>query len=391
MEGEKVIEAFISAYGYSPTLVSRAPGRVNLIGEHTDYNEGFVLPIAINRAIFCAGAVRQDQLVRVRSLNFPGEARFTLEDLEHNSPLEGFARYIQGIFWVLLEAGYPLRGADLYIGGDVPVGSGLSSSAALEVAVAFALQSLFDLDIEGAQLALLCQKAENQYVGVKCGIMDQFISRLAQANYALLIDCRTLQWDAVPFPSEKVQIIIMDTGKRRGLLDSEYNRRREECERAVKALQTEYPQIRALRDATLEQLERLADHLPSAVFRRARHVISENDRTLATSALLRLGDLQLVGQRMNASHESLRSDYEVSCSELDIMVEEARAIPGVLGARMTGAGFGGCAIALAEETAVPEILEKVPARYSARTGLKPTFYVTRAEAGAKVFYLEKNP
>lgn len=390
MEGEKVVEAFISAYGYSPTLVSRAPGRINLIGEHTDYNEGFVLPIAINRAIFCAGAVRQDQLVRARSLNFPGEALFSLEDLEHN-PQEGFTRYVQGVFWVLLRAGYPLGGADLYIGGDVPVGSGLSSSAALEVAVALALQSLFHLDIEGAQLALLCQKAENQYVGVQCGIMDQFISRLAQANYALLIDCRTLQWDPVPFPSEKVQMVIMDTGKRRGLVDSEYNRRREECERAVKALQAQYPQIRALRDATLEQLTHLADRLPSAIFRRARHVISENERTLATSALLRLGDLQLVGQRMNASHESLRSDYEVSCSELDIMVEEARAVPGVLGARMTGAGFGGCAIALAEERAVPEILEKVPARYSARTGLKPTFYVTRAEAGAEVFCLGKNP
>ncbi|MCC6444649.1 MAG: galactokinase [Armatimonadetes bacterium] len=374
-------EAFEKHFGFAPDAAVRAPGRVNLIGEHTDYNDGFVLPVAIDFQVVMAVRPRAGRQVRLYSANFERESAFSLDNIAPDRH-EKWSDYVRGVALYLLEAGFSLGGMDAAIYGDVPIGSGLSSSAALEVAAATAFERLNGFRMDGAQKAKLCQKAENAFVGMNCGIMDQFISCLGQAEHALLIDCRSLGYEQVPLDLGGYRIVIGDTGKRRGLVDSEYNARRKECEEAAAFFAGLYPRVRALRDVTYEQYAKHADSLPSTVRKRAGHVVSENERVLRAVSALREGDLGAFGRLMDESHESLRDLYEVSCPELDVMVELARAVPGVPGSRMTGAGFGGCTVSLVSAESLDHFQKEVAAAYRARTGLEPKFYVCRACDGA---------
>ncbi len=379
---QAVKEEFARAFGGKCVLV-RAPGRVNLIGEHTDYNEGFVFPVAINREVRYAVSARSDRRVVLRSLNFGAQAEFSLDDIRPDQE-QRWSNYVRGVAVVLQQAGHALRGMNAVIEGDVPLGSGLSSSAAMEVGALLAFQTLSGLEIEPEQAALLAQKAENQFVGVNCGIMDQFISRLGRKGHALLIDCRSLAYEAVPVGGDEVRIVVSDSKVKRGLVDSEYNRRRAECERAVALLSQKLPGIRALRDVAPEQLEANQNLLADETLRRARHVVTEDDRCLQSVAALRAGDLDAFGRLMDQSHVSLRDDYEVSCRELDLLVDAAHAVPGVLGSRMTGAGFGGCTVSLVRAGAVERFRRDVSAAYERATGASPEIYVCSAEAGASV-------
>ncbi|MCA1614305.1 MAG: galactokinase, partial [Acidobacteria bacterium] len=347
VEREILRAAFRGRYGRAARLF-RAPGRVNLIGEHTDYNDGFVLPMAIDRETVAAAAARPDRRVRVHSLNLDESAEFDL-DAPGEKRRGDWLDYVEGVARILDAGagGARLAGADLSILSDVPLGAGLSSSAALEISVGLALASLSGADAGGVRLALAGQRAEHEYVGTKCGIMDQFTAAMARARHALLIDCRTLQATHIPLDTSDVVVAICDTNVKHELSTSEYNRRREECEQGVRALQSVLPSIRALRDVGVEEFDRHAPRvLPETIRRRCRHVVTENARTLAAAESLRRGDLSELGRLMNLSHASLRDDYEVSCAELDALVEIALPLEGVLGARMTGGGFGGSTVSL---------------------------------------------
>lgn len=387
---------FVATYGEhvgcGEVVVVRAPGRVNLIGEHTDYNEGFVLPAAIDRDVMIAVRARRDRVVRVRSLNFGETVEFTLDDVRYDHD-HTWSNYVRGTLLALGEAGAPLPGMDMVVTGDVPAGAGLSSSAALEVATAVAALAVAGFDLEGRDMALRCQRAENSFVRVNCGIMDQFASVLGKAGYALFIDCRTHECEPVPLPREYC-IVICDTGVRRGLRDSEYNLRRSQCEEAVMLLRGRGMRVRSLRDVSPRELARVEAWLPEAVRARARHVVFENERVLHSVEALRAGRVDEFGRLMVASHASLRDLYEVSCPELDAMVEVALGIPGVAGARMTGAGFGGCTVNLVHEDAVDEFRRTVLTRYTrkvnpSRLSFEPQVYVCRAEDGAGVMTLEE--
>jgi galactokinase len=373
---QRVIEHFESRFGLPPALVVRAPGRVNLIGEHTDYNDGFVLPMTINRAIWMALRPRQDRFVDVRSLDLDEAERFSLDDVHYG--LAGWAEYVQGVAWALQEAGYHLRGWEGVVTGDIPVGAGLSSSAALEMAAARAFATVSGLPWDAATMTKIGQRAENKWVGVNCGIMDQMISAGGKAGHALLIDCRSLETEAVPLPPD-TSVVILDTDTRRGLVDSAYNERRAQCEAAAL-----FFNVAALRDVSPEQLGSRADEMPEVVRRRARHVITENARTLQAVGAMRQGDAEALGQLMNASHASLRDDFQVSSDELDAMVACARKEEGCLGARMTGAGFGGCAVALVRADTAPAFVGRVAARYELGTGIAASAYVCTATNGARV-------
>lgn len=375
---QHLTQQFEHHLGAPPQIVARAPGRVNLIGEHTDYNDGFVLPMAIDRDVQIAARPRADRIVRILSLNFGGRDEFSLDDIHHAGERVTWGDYVRGVAQVLQEEGYTLSGADLAIEGNVPTGSGLSSSAAIELATLTAFRVLNNLEIEPVRAALLGQRAENTFVGVRCGIMDQFISALGQAGHALLIDCRSLEYRPVPLP-EDASIVVAHTGVHRGLSSSEYNTRRSQCEAGARLLG-----VRALRDVSVETFEARKHELPPDIAARCQHVVYENARVLASVQALERGDLLTCGQLLLASHASLRDLYEVSCFELDTMVEIARNAPGCLGARLTGAGFGGCAIAIARRQAIPALVEAIERDYPARTGKTPQVYVCRATDGAGV-------
>jgi galactokinase len=375
--------AFRAQFGGEPAVVVRAPGRVNLIGEHTDYNDGFVLPAAIDRCALLAADLRADRRVQIYALDLDAQTTFQLDDVsatEGISRLNDWSDYPRGVAWALQERGVTLAGMNAVLTSDVPVGAGLSSSAAVEVAFAFAWQQLSGFALERADLALTCQKAENEFVGVNCGIMDQFISALGQAGHALLIDCRSLAHESVAVP-EGVSIVICDSMKRRGLVDSAYNERRQECQTGVGLLQRHLPGITALRDVTPADLAQFGDGLPPPVDRRARHVVHENSRVHAFADALHQGELLTAGALMNDSHASLRDDYEVSCAELDALVEAAWATPGVYGSRMTGAGFGGCTVSLVADNAVKAFCQGIQTAYETQTGLTPQIYVSRPSLG----------
>ncbi|HUV04085.1 MAG TPA: galactokinase [Armatimonadota bacterium] len=380
-------DKFVEIYGVPPQAMVRAPGRVNLIGEHTDYNDGYVLPIAIDRDILIGGAPSAEPSVCLYSVNFDRISMFPLDDIRRD-PVNDWSNYPRGVAYMLQKRRKKLSGANLVIQGDIPLAAGLSSSAALEVASAMTFQALDGFEMSGPEMALLCQAAENEFVGVNCGIMDQFISRLGRKNHALFIDCRTLEHEAVPLPADGIKVIVADTLKKRGLVDSQYNVRRAQCEEAVSLLKTYLPGIRALRDVTASDFRRYGRELPPTVRRRAEHVITENGRVLESIEALRQGNLALFGRLMNQSHESLRDMYEVSCRELNALAEAAWRIPGVYGSRMTGAGFGGCTVSLVADEAVEEFLERVPAEYRARIGVTPSVYVCMPESGAEVLMNE---
>ena len=361
--------------------IYRAPGRVNLIGEHTDYNDGVVLPAAIEFYCWVAAAPRSDKKLVIYSENFNETVEANLDSI---SPLSRnhWANYPLGVVDKLENAGKRLDGANLLISGDVPLGAGLSSSAAIEVAVGFALLHQSGCAASRTELALLCQKAENEFVGARCGIMDQFISCHAKASFVLLLDCRSLDFQMTQLPAG-VQLVICNTMVKHELASGEYNRRRAECEEGVRALRMVLPEIRALRDVTIAQLENHCSLLNPAVYSRCRHVVTENKRTQEAMRVLFSKNLGAFARLMRESHCSLRDDYEVSCKELDLMVEIASTQPGVMGARMTGGGFGGCTINLVESRAVEAFKQKVAAKYHAQTGLEPEIYVSPAAGGVQ--------
>ena len=358
-----------------------APGRVNLIGEHTDYNDGFVLPIAIDLGTVVAGAPRDHRHIKVNSLTLNRSAEFDLDGLPSAQKGE-WCGYVEGVARTLEARGLRLVGANLVIASDLPLGAGLSSSAALEMSAGLALLGLSRHEIEPIALALAGQRAEHSFVGTNCGIMDQCIAMLGQEGHALLIDCRSIETTPVPLNLDGVALVVCDSRVKHSLASSQYNVRRAECEKGVRLLAELRPGIRSLRDVTEEEFEEYQNRLPEPVRRRCRHVITENARTLAAAEALRAGEIASVGSLMVESHNSLRDDYEVSCSELDLLVKIAASVEGVLGARMTGGGFGGCTVNLVRSSALEEFREKTAREYAASTGLFPFIYVVRPSAGA---------
>ena len=377
----ELVAAFQQRYGAKPR-VFRAPGRVNLIGEHTDYNDGFVLPMAIDRETVVAIAPRPDRMLRIWSLNLDDTQELDLNNL--GAGRRGvWIDYVEGIASALASRGIALKGSDIALNSDVGIGSGLSSSAALEIAVGKALVFISGTQIDRLSLALVGQTAEHVHVGIQCGIMDQFTSVHAAKGHAILLDCRSLEAKQIPLTLGEYQVVICDSRVRHTLAASEYNRRRQDCESGVKSLSAVLPGIRALRDVTRDQLEAHRSMLDDTVYRRCRHVISENDRTLKAAEALTAGDVTGMGRLMARSHQSLRDDYEVSCGELDILVERAEAQPGVLGARMTGGGFGGCTVNLVSRSAFQSFRERVAQEYQAKTGIAPEIFAAEASAGAE--------
>lgn len=351
---------------------------MNLIGEHTDYNEGFVLPAAINFYTWVAVSPRPDHKLALRSENFPEVAEYVLDGL--SSRRYEWSDYPYGVAVMLERAGKRLRGADVLVLGEVPIGAGVSSSAAIEVATGYALLESSGHRVDLAELAKLCQRAENEFVGVRSGIMDQFISCFGHAGRALLLDCRSLEHEWVALP-EGLSLVICNTMVKHELANGEYNRRRSECETGVQLLAEYLPQVRSLRDVTVADLEKYRESLPPVVYRRCRHVVSENERVLKCVDALAGGDLGTVGALMADSHRSLRDDYEVSCAELDLMVELAAQAEGVVGARMTGGGFGGCTVNLVRRDSVDAFKRTVAEQYRQQTGRIPEIYVSGAAEG----------
>jgi galactokinase len=375
-----LVDDFGNLFGGRPR-VFRAPGRVNLIGEHTDYNDGFVMPAAIAFSTYVAVAPRPDQKVAIHSLQFPGQFLFDGNNLPQQRSFT-WCDYTLGVARELMARGMKLSGANVLVHGEVPIGAGLSSSAALEVASAFALLSQAASSMPRPEIAKLCRRAENNFVGARVGIMDQFVSCMGKAGHAILLDCRTLQYEAVPIPGD-IQLVICNTMVKHDLATGTYNTRRAECEEGVRVLAKSNPAIHALRDVSIDLLQEHARDLPPVVFKRCSHVIHENQRTLDAAGAFSSGDLARVGELMAASHCSLRDLYEVSCRELDIMVEAAQGFPGFIGGRMTGGGFGGCTINLVREQNAESFATQIADRYQAATGIAPQVYICSAEDGAQ--------
>jgi galactokinase len=368
--------------------VVRAPGRVNLLGEHVDYNDGFVLPAAIDRATYIAFSPTSTDLSTLVAVDFNQRASFSPQTIPSktqmdSSPLPEWAHYPAGVMWTLTEEQLETKGMNAVFASDVPRGSGLSSSASVEMAFMLAWQTLGDWTLPPMQRALLGQKAENQYVGVNCGIMDQFASACGVENKLLLLDCRSLDWKTIPLP-EDVAIVIADTTVRRKLTSGEYNKRRAACEEAVRLLKQDLPDIRSLRDVSVEEFNRFADKLPEEVSKRARHVVEEIERSSQAEALLEAGNIRHFGELMNQCHASLRDFYEVSSPELNAMANVAQSLDGCYGARLTGAGFGGCTVNLVAREQAETFSEQLAKGYQSQTGYQPEIYITRASNGAEL-------
>jgi galactokinase len=371
------VRAFEAAFGRAPRLY-RAPGRVNLIGEHTDYNDGFVMPMALDRSTWVAAAPRNDRRLVVRSREYDETITVGLGTQSPQRSQSHWSDYVRGVA-TLLES----PGADMLIASDVPIGAGLSSSAALEVACGFALADLSGLALDLDTLARTAQRAEHEFAGTQCGIMDQMIACHGRAGHVLQLDTRTLERVYVPLPS-RLRVVVCNTMVAHELASAEYNARRADCEAGVRALSARFPEVRALRDATLGRLDAIRGDVPPHVWRRCRHVITENDRVVQAAAALRQSDDAAFGALMAASHASLRDDYEVRCPELDVMTAIVSDLDGVFGARMTGGGFGGCAIALVDAAAADDrFRETIQDRYQANTGIRPDVWICAPGSGVE--------
>jgi galactokinase len=383
MSGEEVRRAFDDRYGAGGRVLAvRAPGRVNLIGEHTDYNDGFVLPMAISHGVTILGRARDDRKLRVFSIDYGEEVVADLDGRFGVCPAR-WCHYVEGVVRTFEEElGADLKGFDAVFAGDVPQGAGLSSSAALEVATGFFLNELYGLGVGRVDIALFGQRAENNYLGVRCGIMDQFASCLSRGGSALFLDCRSLDYELVPLNMKDEVVLILNSGRSRGLVDSKYNERRRACEEGVRFFGKWLPGVRALRDVSPEQFEEHKGRLPDEVGKRCRHIVYENRRVLESVECLKRGDLARFGELMWASHDSLRDDYEVSCGELDALNELARGLDGVVGERMTGAGFGGCAVAIVRRAAKDDVIKSISAGYKKKTGRDLVVYESGAADGA---------
>ena len=377
-----VAARFQRVFGGRSQIV-RAPGRVNVIGEHTDYNDGFVMPAAIGFYTWIAAAKRADRVVQAYSGYFDETVSLSLDALA-GPPRKHWSDFVRGVAAVLEAAGHKLSGANLVIHGEVPLGAGLSSSASLEVATAVALTSISEIDIPRLELVQLCQKAEHQYVGTLCGIMDQFIATFGAAGHALMLDCRSLDYQLLPLPRD-LRLVVCNSMIRHELASGEYNRRRADCEAAVNLLRPHLPEIRALRDVDVANLETYQHVLPPTIYRRCRHVITENQRVLAAAKALQSGDADHFGHLMYQSHASLRDDYQVSCKELDLLVDLASSTPSVYGARMTGGGFGGCTVNLVRADAAASFQARIAQAYREQTGTTADIYVCQPAQGAEAW------
>jgi galactokinase len=372
-------EHFENLFGDRPKIF-RAPGRVNLIGEHTDYNDGFVMPAAVGFAIYVAIAPRVDRKLMIRSEEFPGSFEFDLDHLP-GQRTGAWCDYVLGVVSVLQQRGHKLRGATLLVHGEVPIGAGLSSSAALEVATALAMTTIAGIQLPLPDVAKFCQQAENNFVGAKVGIMDQFVSCMGKAGHAFLLDCRSLEFQFAPIPAG-VRLVVCNTMVKHDHSTGAYNARREECEEGVRLFEKWNPSIRALRDVSIGLLDQHLHELPPVIAKRGSHVVRENQRTLDAARALTDGDLPRVGKLMRESHNSLRDLYEVSCRELDIMVDAAEGLPGFVGGRMTGGGFGGCTVNLVREESAEAFAQQIAERYREATGITAPIYLCTAEDGA---------
>ncbi len=385
---EKLTAFFQERFGHAPAHIARAPGRVNLLGEHVDYNDGFVLPAAIDRSTYLAFSLSDSDQTTLVAMDFNEETSFSPQSISSkgqtdSSPLPDWAQYPAGVMWAIAEEKLSTWGMKGVYTSNVPRDSGLSSSASVEMAFMIAWQTLGGWTLPSMQRALLGQKAENQYVGVNCGIMDQFASACGVENKLLLLDCRSLEWKTLLLP-EDISIVIADTTVRRKLTSGEYNKRRAACEEAVRLLKQDLPQIKALRDISVDDFNRRSGKLPTEIERRARHVVEEIQRSRQVEALLEEGDLQRFGKLMNDCHVSLRDLYEVSCPELDIMVRIAQSLNGCYGARLTGAGFGGCTVNLVAREKAEEFAQSLAILYESETRLHPEIYISHASNGASL-------
>jgi galactokinase len=375
----ELTQPFEELFGNRPRIF-RAPGRVNLIGEHTDYNDGFVMPAAVGFSTYVAIAARPDRKLVIHSQEFPGNFEFDLDHLPQRRT-GTWCDYILGVASVLKQRGLMLPGANLLVHGEVPIGAGLSSSAAVEVASAFAFMSMGETQLPLPEVARLCREAENTFVGARVGIMDQFVSCMGKAGHAILLDCRSLNFQSVPIPAE-IRLVVCNTMVKHDLATGAYNTRREECEEGVRYFARWDSKIKALRDVSVEMLNRQVHDLPATIAKRCTHIVRENQRTLDAARALAEGDLDRVGTLMRESHRSLRDLYEVSCRELDIMVEAAEGLPGFVGGRMTGGGFGGCTINLVGKENAEEFAQRIAESYRRQTGINAQIYLCTAEDGA---------
>jgi len=379
MTSAELTRRFENSFGSKPRIFC-APGRVNLLGEHTDYNDGFVMPCAIGFSTRVAISSRPDRKLVIQSEEFSEKFEFDLDSLPNRG--QGlWSDYVVGVAVMLQQMGHRTPGASLLVRGEVPIGAGLSSSAAIEVASALALMSLNGAKLSLPEVAKLCQRTENVFIGARVGIMDQFISCLGKAGHALLLDCRSLEFKLIPIP-EGIRLVICNTMVKHEHASGAYNRRREECDEGVKILTGWYPGIRALRDISVEQLERHVAEMPPTIYRRCLHVVAENRRVQEGAQYLTDGEVGRFGELMRKSHRSLRDLFEVSCRELDVMAEIAESLEGYCGGRMTGGGFGGCTVNLVKSNAAEKFAAQIAARYQAAVGIKPDIYVCSAANGA---------
>ncbi|BES64585.1 galactokinase [Gottschalkiaceae bacterium SANA] len=387
MNPKELIQVFEDKFGAGGDLrLFFSPGRVNLIGEHTDYNGGNVFPAALTFGTYAVVRRRSDGVLKFASLNLTDEVERKLDDLTH-VPEDGWTNYPKGMIQMLKEAGLTVGGAEFLFWGNIPNGAGLSSSASLEVVTAIAMRGLYGGQASNLELALLAQKAENQFIGVNCGIMDQFAVAMGKKDHAILLDCATLQFKWVPFQVKDYELVIANSNKKRGLADSKYNERRSQCEEALRRVQA-HRDLAAWGAMTEAEFERVIPWIVDPILvKRARHAVTENQRTLQAVETLQAGNLLAFGQLMNASHCSLRDDYEVTGIELDALVEAAWAQPGVIGSRMTGAGFGGCTVSLVKRKWVEPFMENVGKLYQKKTGLTPDFYRVAIGDGARELIL----
>jgi len=378
----RVQEKFKSVFAGDSSLTVRSPGRVNLIGEHTDYNNGFVLPAAIDKAIFMAVSRRTDHELHVVALDLDSSYQGSVDRLQRSSL--HWPDYLLGVIQQIQALGHSVGGFNCVFGGDIPLGAGMSSSAALECATAFALNELFGLKLDPLTMVKLSQKAENVFVGLQCGIMDQFASMFGRRNQVIRLDCQSLEYVYFPFNTEGIRIVLLDTGVKHSLASSEYNTRRQQCEAGVRLVRAHYPDINSLRDVTLSMLEAFVEPVDALVYRRCRYVVEENTRLLNATEDLQKGDLAAFGQKMFASHQGLSHDYAVSCEELDFLVGQVKDDPGVIGARMMGGGFGGCTINLVREAAIDGLIERITPVYREAMQLELKAYIGNIENGTSL-------
>jgi galactokinase len=378
--------AFQKIFGGHPRLY-RAPGRVNIIGEHTDYNQGFVLPAAIDLYCWTAAAARTDRRLQIHSTNLDQSVSVNLDD-KTLAPRGDWSDYVVGTAVALESSGYRLTGADLLVSSEVPLGSGLSSSAAIEVSTGYALLDISASKIDPLRLAMACHQAENDFVGARVGIMDQFVSVNGRAGHALMLDCRSFETTPLPIPPQ-LRLVVCNTGVKHELTGGEYNQRRAQCEEGVRLLSSNLSPIQALRDVGSDQLDRCKEILPELIYRRCRHVVTENERVQQAADAFLTGDMSMLNALMAESHRSMRDDYEISCAELNLMVEIARVQPGVIGARMTGGGFGGCTVNLVQADAAEEFRVSVAAEYEKHTRTSPAIYVLNASEGVHADVADK--